>query len=172
MKTIDTINGVKKLNPSDINHCSPVKNSMSTYHRKREGFEGKVSCRIKCRNGIERSVSMNHTFTNEAMELDTGDGNLHASFNITLDLWANSICLHSGRKRMWRPSQIESSALKDIQSGLWSYKGPIICPSEKEAEKIANDPEMVKKIFPEFKLQYVPFGKESKCHSFNKSIQI
>ena len=87
MKTIDTINGVKKLNPSDINHCSPVKNSMSTYHRKREGFEGKVSCRIKCRNGIERSVSMNHTFTNEAMELDTGDGNLHASFNITLDLW-------------------------------------------------------------------------------------
>ena len=61
---------------------------------------------------------------------------------------ANSICLHLAKKECGDLDQVESSlALKDIQSGLWNYKGPIICPSEKEAEKIANDPAMVKKYF-------------------------
>jgi len=83
MKTIDSINLIESLNNVGVVHCAKENEK---YHRKREGFTGIVNCRVKCLGEEARKTSIENTFTNEAMKLETGDGGLYASFNIKLDL--------------------------------------------------------------------------------------
>ncbi len=163
MKTVDTIKIIDQLNSPDKVNCHPEQgdSTQSEYHRKREGFAGQVSCQLKCVNGSQEIVTMNNTFTNEAMELSSGDGGFHASFNITLDLWLDSICLSLAENTCGSKENIEVIELINLTSGQWSYDGPKYCPTLSEAKKINHSEINRSRILPDFKESRVPFETTS-----------
>ena len=158
MQTIDTIKLIEGISQGESNHCE--KNNQD-YPRKREGFSGTVNCEIKCGGEKSKKISFENTFTNESMRLKDGDGGLHASFNINLDLWIESICLSLASKECKTLNNIESVNLIDLKSGNWVYQGPVYCPTSSEAKKINDSPDKLNRILPKFKEILGPFLKES-----------
>ena len=154
MVLIDSLEQIDNLNEPPSRNCQ-----RTAYDRPVQGFTGTVSCNIKCKGQGESVIEVDNTFTNRDMNLRPGDGGLHASFNVSLDLWLDSICLQVGN-RQCGPSNLETTKLKSLTSGNWKYDGPVYCPTIEEAQRIGNQRENIKEVLPDFKPLRHPFEKE------------
>jgi hypothetical protein len=153
MALIDSLEQIDKLN-----EAPPVNCLATEYDRTVEGFSGTVSCKFKCKNQEEITVEVENNFTNRDMNLGGGDGGLHRSFNITLDLWLDSICLQVGMNKCG-PNNLESTNLKKLTSGNWVYTGSVYCPTLEEAKAINDDKKMIREVLPNFNPLRHPFEK-------------
>ena len=159
MAFIDIIKSIPNIGKKQETHC---KEKLIEFNQKRqrEGFSGTINCQVQCRRKNPEIISDVNTFTNEAMNLRNGDGGFHASFNINLDLWLDSICLQMAKKHCGK-NKIQSVNLLNLQSGTWNYSGPEYCPSKDEAKKINHDENNLKIVLPNFTPKIHPFEKIS-----------
>ena len=159
MDVIDGINLLDNLNNESEVRCHDKPNLK--YFKKREGFKGTVSCQVKCMNENKKTISIVQNFVNEDMKLRGGDGGLYASFNMTLDLWLEKICLKASLVECKTLDNIESAKIKTLVSGDWEYDKPAYCPTERQARKIDYKTDQIIKVLPNFKTQLHPFENKS-----------